>query len=120
MDSSLPLRHFGVMARHDGFLARNFKCHICYPEISGHANMIVAVTGGTGFIGKNLVARLVARGDTVRLLTRGCTVSEKSSLVEVHQCDLVTASIGDLSSVLDGVDVLYHCAGQLTNPQEMR
>ena len=32
--------------------------------------MIVAVTGGTGFIGKKLVERLVERGDTVRLLTR--------------------------------------------------
>lgn len=82
--------------------------------------MIVAVTGGTGFIGKNLVARLVARGDTVRLLTRRSAVSEKSPLVEEYQCDLVVANIDDLSSILDGVDVLYHCAGQLTKPQDMR
>lgn len=41
--------------------------------------MIVAITGGTGFIGKKLVARLVGRGDTVRLLTRSPMVTEKQS-----------------------------------------
>lgn len=32
--------------------------------------MIVTITGGTGFIGRALVRRLEARGDTVRLLSR--------------------------------------------------
>lgn len=82
--------------------------------------MIVAITGGTGFIGKKLVARLVGRGDTVRLLSRNPEASEKSSLVEVYKCDLVTAGIGELSAMLDGVDVLYHCAGQLKDPLTMR
>jgi nucleoside-diphosphate-sugar epimerase len=82
--------------------------------------VIVAVTGGTGFIGKKLVARLVERGDTVRLLTRSPAVSGQSSLVKIHECDLVTVGINDLSSMLDGVDVLYHCAGQLTNAQAMK
>lgn len=82
--------------------------------------MIVAVTGGTGFIGSKLVERLVARGDTVRLLTRGTAAPEKSSLVEMHGCDLVTVDANRLSAMLDGVDVLYHCAGQLTNAQAMR
>lgn len=82
--------------------------------------MIVAVTGGTGFIGKKLVERLIGRGDTVRLLTRKPMRAADSSLLEQHQCDLVTASIQDLSSMLDGVEVLYHCAGQLTKPQDMK
>ncbi|MFZ5524126.1 MAG: NAD-dependent epimerase/dehydratase family protein [Pseudomonadota bacterium] len=82
--------------------------------------MIVAVTGGTGFIGKRLVEHLVGRGDTVRLLTRASVIPGKHPLVEVHNCDLVTMNASDLSSILDGVDVLYHCAGQLTNPQAMR
>ena len=82
--------------------------------------MIVAITGGTGFIGKKLVARLVEQGDTVRVLTRrSSAVSGKSSLLEIHECDLVAAGINDLSAMLDGVDVLYHCAGQLTNTHMM-
>lgn len=82
--------------------------------------MIVAVTGGTGFIGKKLVNRLVERGDTVRLLTRNPVGSGLPSLVETYQCDLATAGIGKLSAMLDGVEVFYHCAGQLTDAQAMR
>ncbi len=82
--------------------------------------MIVAITGGTGFIGKKLVARLIERGDTVRLLTRSSTPSRNSSLVETHKCDLLTVGAYDLSSILDGVDVLFHCAGQLKDASSMR
>ena len=82
--------------------------------------MIVAVTGGSGFIGKRLVERLVERGDTVRLLTRSSALPENFPLLEIHQCDLVMTSVDKLSSILDGVDVLYHCAGQLTDKQAMR
>jgi nucleoside-diphosphate-sugar epimerase len=82
--------------------------------------VIVAVTGGTGFIGNRLVERLVERGDTVRVLTRGPAFPGNHPQVEVHNCDLVTMSVSDLSSILDGVDVLFHCAGQLTNTQAMR
>jgi nucleoside-diphosphate-sugar epimerase len=82
--------------------------------------MIVAITGGTGFIGKKLVARLIARGDTARLLTRSSDVAEKSSLLEIHRCDLLTVGTKELSAMLDGVDVLYHCAGQLKDIRAMR
>lgn len=82
--------------------------------------MIVAITGGTGFIGKKLVERLVERGDTVRLLTRSPADSGLPSLVQVHQCDLLSAGEDELSALLDGVEVLYHCAGQLTDASAMR
>jgi len=82
--------------------------------------MIVAITGGTGFIGKKLVARLVEHGDTVRLLTRlSSELPEKSSLVEIHKCDLATAEIKNLSIMLDGVDVLYHCAAENNDSSKM-
>lgn len=78
--------------------------------------MIVAVTGGTGFIGRKLVARLAAQGVKVRLLTRNISSSpDTPPLLDVRQCDLLTAEIGELSAMLDGVDVLYHCAGQLND-----
>lgn len=83
--------------------------------------MTVAITGGTGFIGRKLIARLVARGETIRLLTRSNSADfEKSSLVEIHECDLVTVEINGLSSMLEGVDVLYHCAGQLVDTTAMQ
>jgi len=82
--------------------------------------MIVAITGGTGFIGKKLVARLIAQGDTVRLLTRSAMPAEKSPLLEVRQCDLLTAGVDELSAMLGGVDVLYHCAGQIKDVGSMR
>ncbi len=82
--------------------------------------VIVATTGGTGFIGKKLVARLVERGDTVRLLTRSPIAVEKSSLLEIYKCDLLTSGVEEIATVLDGVDVLYHCAGQLNNIHTMR
>lgn len=82
--------------------------------------MIVAITGGTGFIGKKLVSHLVERGDTVRLLTRSSATVGTSALLEIYKCDLVAVEINELSSMLEGVDVLYHCAGQLTNTSLMR
>ncbi|MDO8812848.1 MAG: NAD-dependent epimerase/dehydratase family protein [Gallionella sp.] len=82
--------------------------------------MIVAITGGTGFIGKKLVARFAGRGDTVRLFSRNPEASEKSSFVEAYKCDLAVTGVSELSSMLDGVDVLYHCAGQLKDPHTMR
>ena len=82
--------------------------------------MIVAITGGTGFIGKKLVSHLIERGDTVRLLTRSLATVGTSALLEIHECDLLTVGANELSAMLDGVDVLYHCAGQLKDVHAMR
>lgn len=82
--------------------------------------MIVAITGGTGFIGKKLVTRLVEQGDTVRLLTRSSTAAEKSSAVEIIKCDLVIAGVNEFLDILNGVDVLYHCAGQIKDLSTMK
>lgn len=82
--------------------------------------MIVAITGGTGFIGKKLAARLIEQGDTVRLLTRHRSViPEEFPFMEMSNCDLVTARTKELSSILDGVDVLYHCAAENNDSSKM-
>jgi nucleoside-diphosphate-sugar epimerase len=82
--------------------------------------VIVAVTGATGFIGRRLVDRLVERGDRVQVLTRGPASHAGPSAIELHRCDLATVSAGELARILDGVEVLYHCAGQLTDARAMR
>lgn len=77
--------------------------------------MIVAVTGGTGFIGSRLVANLVANRHQVRVLTRKKVCS--TDTVNYFHGDLANDS--DLSSWLEGVDVLFHCAGEITNVSSM-
>jgi nucleoside-diphosphate-sugar epimerase len=75
--------------------------------------MIVAITGGTGFVGSGLVLRHLAMGDIVRLLSRQSMV--KLGAVEIpvsHQGDLTNENF-DLSSFVGGADVLYHCAGEI-------
>lgn len=77
---------------------------------------IIAVTGGTGFVGRHLVARHVALGDEVRYLTRS---SSKATLTGA------TPFVGDICSgaglgpFAAGVDVLYHCAAELHDTSTM-
>lgn len=80
--------------------------------------MKILVTGGTGFVGKRLVAKLLSLGYEVRVITRRC-ILESSYLnnVEYIQADLSTASFD--SSIFDGVEILFHCAGEVSNPDRM-
>jgi nucleoside-diphosphate-sugar epimerase len=82
--------------------------------------MIVAVTGGTGFIGKRLIKRLAARGDVVRVLSRRPAMAFTQPYLEVCECDLLTASVDELKEILQGVGVLFHCAGQLNDERAMK
>jgi nucleoside-diphosphate-sugar epimerase len=83
--------------------------------------MRALVTGAAGFVGSHLSELLLASGDEVvgidtftdyypaqfkRINVAGLTVAKGFTLVE---SDLVEA---DLDSLLEGVDVVYHLAGQ--------
>ena len=81
--------------------------------------MNVAITGGTGFIGRKLVQRHLERGDHVRVLSRRpLVVSGLPDSVEWCEGDL--NAFDHILPFVDGVDVLYHCAGQLTDENSMR
>jgi len=77
----------------------------------------VAITGGTGFIGKTLVKTLLKRGNEVRVLSRQFAY-ETNSLQGAkwyqgnfrHQID---------PTFLCGVDTLYHLAAELGNQAQM-
>jgi len=73
----------------------------------------VLVTGASGFIGRHLVARLLAEGHRVRALVRRPTaVGELASLgAEAITADLTSPASFDRFT--DGVGTVFHLAGQL-------
>lgn len=79
--------------------------------------MIVAITGGTGFIGKHLIARHVARGDQVRYLTR--RKAEEDIRGAVGYIGNLSCSMDELKRFVQGADVVYHGAAELRNEPEM-
>ena len=79
--------------------------------------MIIAITGGSGFIGSLLVDKLLKQSNQVRLLSRNTRAERKN--VQYFLGDLSNPSV-DLSGFLDGVDILYHCAGEVSNESLMQ
>lgn len=72
--------------------------------------MKALVTGGGGFLGSAIVRRLLARGDSVRSLSRGDYPALRTLGVE-----LVQADIADADAVLqaaDGCDIVFHVAAR--------
>jgi nucleoside-diphosphate-sugar epimerase len=70
----------------------------------------VFVTGGTGFIGGEVVRQLRARGDEVRCLVR---TPEKGAGVSALGCELVSGDLGDeaaLRAGMEGCDAVIHAA----------
>jgi nucleoside-diphosphate-sugar epimerase len=76
--------------------------------------MIVAITGGTGFIGRKLVARHLAQGHEVRVLSRRKAVELGAKL-----CAGDLSNPAALRSFADGADILYHCAGEIRDEARM-
>jgi len=81
--------------------------------------MIVAITGGTGFIGTALVRKHLEQGDSVRVLSRH---PDKAHAIpgnmELFHGDL-SSSDTDLHAFVEGADVLYHCAGETNDTKCM-
>lgn len=74
----------------------------------------ILVTGATGFVGSNLVRRLVAQGATVRILHRH---SSNLQLLGDLPVERITGDITDRDSVIravEGIDVIYHVAGAVS------
>jgi len=91
------------------------------PIESRFAGRRCLVTGGLGFIGSNLVHRLVAAGAGVVVV---------DALVPQHggdranvpgEAEVVVASVGDpaVAEVLAGVDTIFNVAGQVSHHESM-
>ncbi|WP_330207313.1 NAD-dependent epimerase/dehydratase family protein [Pseudomonas sp. AM14(2022)] len=74
--------------------------------------MNVLVTGATGFVGRHLVAALLARGCAVRAVARN--VETAASMPWINDVEFVAADIHaadlDIAALTDGIDVLAHLA----------
>lgn len=80
--------------------------------------MIVAITGGTGFIGRKLALRHLERGDEVRVLSRRLPAKAKlPDSVRLYPGDLTNHD--GLQVFLDKADVLYNCAGEIRETARM-
>lgn len=74
--------------------------------------MTVLVTGGAGFIGSNLVARLISQGEDVRVLDDMSSGKRENLPVNA---DLVEGDVSDEGVVrraLAGVEVVFHLAAR--------
>lgn len=78
--------------------------------------MKICITGGSGFIGRRLLNNLLANDFDVRLLTRksGTDTQRKK-----HFYADLTNQITPLTGLFQDVDIVYHCAGEVKNPQLM-
>lgn len=74
---------------------------------------MILITGGTGFLGRELIHQLLSDGRKVRVLNR--TDDKLSALqpflkdIEIVQGDLLDVS--SLESAMSGISEVYHCAG---------
>jgi nucleoside-diphosphate-sugar epimerase len=74
---------------------------------------MLLVTGGTGFVGKNLMAGLLKKGNDIRLLCLpGEDVKEVSSHVEIARGDITKPE--SLKTVAKDVDTVVHLAGMVS------
>lgn len=73
--------------------------------------MSTLVTGGTGFLGRHLVDKLVERGESVRVLTRQAHDELAALGVEVIEGSLEQPEA--IARAIDGVTRVYHLAGKV-------
>jgi 2-alkyl-3-oxoalkanoate reductase len=81
--------------------------------------MKALVTGANGFLGRHVVAALLARGIEVRTMVRPAASLEAlgwPSSVEVFRADLRTSR--DLQHAFDGIDVLLHLAAVVSGAED--
>ncbi len=76
--------------------------------------MKALVTGGTGFIGGNVVDLLVEEGHSVRLFSRKTSLPERFAGKDVSLFPGDFEDPGSLLAAMDGVEVIYHI-GEIKN-----
>jgi len=78
--------------------------------------MRVCITGGTGFLGRALVRRLLDEGAPIRVLARP---SRSADELEARGAEVVRGELSDAKSVesaVKGTDIVYHSAAKVDSP----
>jgi nucleoside-diphosphate-sugar epimerase len=78
--------------------------------------MKIAITGGSGFIGRRLVNEYIVKGYEVRVLSRDRKLDISGA--KMFYGDLSDPDC-DFSKFVKDVDILYHCAGEVINKSLM-
>ena len=78
--------------------------------------MKIAITGGSGFIGRRLVNECVTKGFEVRALSRDRKLNINGA--KIFYGDLSDPDC-DFSEFVKDIDILYHCAGEVVNKSSM-
>lgn len=73
--------------------------------------MKIAITGGTGFVGRNIARRLVRAGHEVVLIARGEDRTEPSAARLGRHVRIGLDDPGALAEAFAGCDAVAHCAG---------
>ena len=76
--------------------------------------MRIFITGGTGFVGKALVRRLLAGGAQVRVLARP---SPRADALEAAGAEVVRGDLSDTRAIartVEGAEIVYHAAAKVT------
>lgn len=71
--------------------------------------MKIAVTGGTGFVGRNLVASLLKRGDEVWIISRS-KGDQTNARAGLHR--ITWSELSESPSQLEGIDAIVNLAGE--------
>jgi nucleoside-diphosphate-sugar epimerase len=85
--------------------------------------MIYLVTGGAGFIGSNLVGRLIEQGQTVRILDNFSTGKRENLEEYAQSVALVEGDVREYATVRrasDGVNVILHQAALPSVPRSIK
>ena len=86
------------------------------PPLEATQAPLALITGGNGFLGRQLCATLIERGWRVRSLHRSATPALTELGVEERLGDV--CDLEQLSAAAEGIDALYHLAGRVTRSGE--
>lgn len=87
----------------------------------GKGFMNVLITGGAGFIGSNLVNKLVEKGDSLRIIDN-LSSGSKNNIHHLDDLHFVEGDIRDVSllnRLMPGIDLIYHFAASVGNKRSI-
>src|SRR5215208_3800124 len=73
--------------------------------------MKIAITGGTGFIGRHVAHDLISRGHAVIVIARGQYTRNTQPIEGATFITLDTNNTDKLAQAFNGCDAVVHCAG---------